>query len=251
MVMLIESLLPDRNHRLRGQAKPGLNTKTELNFKSPSGIIRFSRWGVFMRWPIWFVAISLSFAFSSAAARADDYTDCFSVGTKSYADPSFYQTGLDACTRLIRVRSGKQLAETYSARASWLHKQNKDDAALADYDKALSIDSTNVEFYDYRGDSLIAKGELDAAIANYNQAIRIDPTYAAAYYSRGKAYQAKGDIERARESYQAALVPPLTRKLKMQERIQEWAQTNATKRLEELNAPAPAQSGSAPAQSGK
>jgi hypothetical protein len=93
--------------------------------------------GVFMRWPIWFVAISLSLAVAAGAAKADDFTDCFSVGSKSYANPAFYQTGLDACTRLIGVRSGKRKAEAYSSRASWLHKLGKEDAALADYDRAL------------------------------------------------------------------------------------------------------------------
>lgn len=196
-----------------------------------------------MRSTVWLLSISLSLALSAALARADDFTDCFSVGTKSYADPSFYQRGLDACTRLIGVRFGKRQAEAYSGRASWLHKLGREDEALADYDKALSIDPTNVEFYDYRGDSLVAKGDLDAAIANYDQAIRVDPTYAAAYYSRGKVYQAKGDIEHARESYQAALVPPRERQIMMQGRIQEWAQVNAAKALDALNAPAPAQSG--------
>jgi tetratricopeptide (TPR) repeat protein len=196
-----------------------------------------------MHWRFWLVSISLSLAVCAGAARADDFTDCFSVGTKSYENPALYQTARDACTRLIGVRSGKRQAEAYSARASWLHKLGREDQALADYDKALSIDPTNVEFYDYRGDSLVAKGDLDAAIDNYNQAIRVDPTYAAAYYSRGTVYQTKGDIERARESFQAALVPPKARPVKMQERIQEWAQINATKRLEQLNAAPPAQSG--------
>jgi hypothetical protein len=60
-------------------------------------------------------------------------------------------------------------------------------------------------------------------------------TYAAAYYSRGRAYEKKGDIDRARASYRAALVPPRERKLKIQDRIQDWAQSNATKRLKELD----------------
>jgi tetratricopeptide (TPR) repeat protein len=202
-------------------------------------------WRVWLLSKVWFVAIWLLLAFSAGGARADDFADCFSVGTKSYENPALYQTALDACTRLIGVRSDKRLAEAYAGRATWLHKQGKYDAALADYDKALSIDPTNVEFYDYRGDSLLAKGDLDGALANYDQAIRVDPTYAAAYFSRGRIYQAKGDIEHARESYQAALVPPRARKLKIQERIQEWAQTSATKRLEALNAapPTPEQSG--------
>jgi tetratricopeptide (TPR) repeat protein len=180
--------------------------------------------------------ISLLLALSATAARADDFSDCFSVGTKSYNDPQFYQTGLDACTRLIPTRSGKRQAEAYTCRASWLHRMGKEDEAIADYDKALSIDPSNVEFYDHRGDSLVAKGDFDGAIANYNQAIRIDPTYAAAYFGRGKVYQAKGDIAHARESYQAALVPSRERKLMMQVRIQEWAQASAAKALEALSA---------------
>jgi tetratricopeptide (TPR) repeat protein len=192
-----------------------------------------------MRRLILLLSLSLSLSISAGAAHADDQTDCFSLGSKFYADPSFWQTVEDACTRLIRVRTGKPLAAAYTARGSWLHKQNKDDAALADYDKALSIDSTNVEYYDYRGDSLVGKGDLDAVISNYNRAIRIDPTYAAAYYSRGKVYQAKGDIEHARESYDAALAQPKARKGRTEDRIQEWAQTNAANHLDALNAPPP------------
>jgi tetratricopeptide (TPR) repeat protein len=190
-----------------------------------------------MRRLVWCFSLLLSMVYFGTPARADDFTDCFSIGSKQYENPEFYETGVKSCTRLLASKSGKRQAEVYSSRASWLHKQGKEDAALADYDKALSIDPTNVEFYDYRGDSLIAKGDLDRAIANYDQAIRIDPTYAAAYFSRGRAYEAKGDIEHARASYQAALVPPRTRERKIQERIQEWAQTNAEKRLAKLNAP--------------
>jgi tetratricopeptide (TPR) repeat protein len=195
-----------------------------------SGLSKMSRIARFLAALIWMAAANLT------AAKADDFTDCFSIGTENYNEPSFFDRGLQACTRLIAKRTGKPLAQVYVAHGSWQSKKKNYDAALADYDRALSIDAGNVEIYDYRADAWLAKNDLNRAIDNYDQAIRVDPTYAAAYFSRGRAYEKKGEIDRARESYRAALVPPRNRKLKIQERIQEWAQVNAEKRLNELDA---------------
>jgi tetratricopeptide (TPR) repeat protein len=185
----------------------------------------------------WFLAALLGVAAANlTAAKADDFADCFSIGTENYNEPSFFDRGLQACTKLIAKRTGKPLSQIYASRGSWQYKKKNYNAALADYDHALSIDAEDVEFYDYRADAWMAKGDLDRAIDNYDQSIGIDPTYAAAYFSRGRAYEKKGDIDRARASYRAALVPPRTRKLKIQERIQEWAQVNAEKRLKEMDA---------------
>ena len=183
-----------------------------------------------------FAALLWSVANPAAARAADDVTDCFSLGTENYNEPGFFDRGLQACSRLIAKRSGKdQLSKAYGGRGSWQFKKKDYDAALADYDRAISIDAENIEFYDYRADAWMAKGELSRAIDNYDQVIRMDPTYAAAYYSRGRAYEKEGEIDRARASYRAALVPPRERKMKIQERIQEWAQANAAKRLKELD----------------
>jgi tetratricopeptide (TPR) repeat protein len=184
----------------------------------------------------WLLAALLWVAASNlTAAQADDFTDCFSIGTENYNEPGFFDRGLQACTKLIAKRTGKPLSQVFAAHGSWQYKKKNYDAALADYDRALSIDAENVEFYDYRADAWLAKDDLNRAIDNYDQAIRVDPTYAAAYFSRGRAYEKKGQIDRARESYRAALVPPRNRKLKIQERIQEWAQVNAEKRLKEMD----------------
>jgi tetratricopeptide (TPR) repeat protein len=190
---------------------------------------------------VWLFTLLLCLASSVTAARADDFTDCYSIGNQNYGVPEFYPKGEQACTRLIAQRSGKALATVYTARASWRHKQNNYDAALADYDRALALDPTNVEIYDYRADSLLAKGDVDGAIANYDQAIRVDPTYAAARYSQGVAYRTKGDAARARADFQAAVALPKARASfgQKDDRIQEWAQRNAANQLKELDAPAP------------
>lgn len=174
-----------------------------------------------------------------ATARADDRTDCFVIGNTNWDDTKLIDKRLAACTRYIAKAKGKAKAEGYASRGYWLTKKKNYDEALKDFDRALAIDSKEVEFYDYRADVYLAKGEIDLAIDNYNQSIRIDPTYAAAFFSRGKAYEQKGDIDRARESYRAALVPPLKRKLAIQERIQKWAQDSARQRLNELDQPEP------------
>lgn len=167
--------------------------------------------------------------------RADDRTDCFHIGATDWDNAALFDKRLAACTRYIARSRGKRKAEGYAGRGMWYFRKKNQDAALADYNRALAIDATNVEFYDYKADVLLAQGNVDGAIDNYNQSIRIDPTYAAAYYSRGLAYEKKGDIERAHESFRAALVPPEKRKLAIQTRIQKWAQDNARARLKALD----------------
>lgn len=184
---------------------------------------------------LWSLALLLTTSSISSPANADDRTDCFAIGRTDYDNAALFDTRIKACTRYISRAQGKHRAEGYSSRGSWYTKKGNYDQALADFDRALAIDAMNVEFYDYKADVLLAKGDVDGAIDNYNQSIRIDPTYAAAHYSRGRAYEKKGDLERARESYRAALVPPLKRKLAVQERIQSWAQQTARSRLKELD----------------
>jgi tetratricopeptide (TPR) repeat protein len=171
---------------------------------------------------------------SVIAARADDLADCFSIGNENYKTPDvFAQVAEQSCTRLIAVRSGKSLSTAYTARATWRHKQKNYDAALTDYDLALSLDPTDVEIYDYRADTLVAKGDLDGAIANYDRAIRVDPTYAAACFSRGSIYE--NGTATALPKTRASWASKLAATNGPEDRIQKWAQDNAAARLKALD----------------
>jgi tetratricopeptide (TPR) repeat protein len=170
------------------------------------------------------------------AQAQDDTTVCFSLGSQNYSKPEFYDRGIQACTRLFSVRTGKLLAEAYGARGVWQTKKKNYDAALADFNHAISLDSANVELWDYRADVWLEKGQVDRAISDYQQAIRIRPTYAAAYYSLGRAYEKKGQVGRARDSYKKALAAPKNYG-GVSQRIQDWAQRNAQERLAELDKP--------------
>jgi tetratricopeptide (TPR) repeat protein len=56
-----------------------------------------------------------------------------------------------------------------------------------------------------RGAIRYHRGDLDLAIADYDQAIRLDSTDADTFKNRGSAYQAKGDLGRAIRDYEQAV----------------------------------------------
>ena len=178
-------------------------------------------------------AISLFIAWATApafSAAGEDRVICFSLGSESYKDASKFDPGLNACTRMINSGrfKDKALASIYRARGSWKQKKGELDASLADYGISIRIEPGNVESYDYRADVYQQQGDLDRAIEDYNHASRIDPTYAAAYYSRGLIYEKKGDVAKARAEYNSAIAVPTVN------RIAQWAQDNARKRLKAL-----------------
>ncbi len=167
-----------------------------------------------------------------SVAQAGFKEDCVGAGREN--DAQYFELGIQACSRWIAEASGSHdLAVAYVNRGHWKHFQKNYDAAIADFDRAISFDPNFVGPYDFKADSLIAKGDIDAAVATYNRAIRVDPNYAGAYYSRGLAYERKGDIAGARESYRAALATP--KAPKSYAAIQEWAQRKAADRLRQLD----------------
>ena len=174
-----------------------------------------------------FTAWASSPAFS---AEEKDRVTCFSLGSENYKDANKFDPGLNACTRMINSGrfKNKGLAAIYRARGSWKQKKGELDSALADYGISIRIEPGNVESYDYRADVYQQQGDLDRALEDYNHASRVDPTYAAAYYSRGLIYEKKGDVAKARAEYNSAIAVPTVN------RIAQWAQDNARKRLKAL-----------------
>ena len=51
--------------------------------------------------------------------------------------------------------------------------------------------------YHNRGLAYVVSGDVERAVADYNKAITLNPKYAPAYDSRGRAYASKGDYTRA------------------------------------------------------
>lgn len=81
-------------------------------------------------------------------------------------------------------------------------KQNRNDDALAAFDKAVAADARFVEAQYYRGRILDKQGKQDLAIAAYKQTVATDPTFAPASFDLGVAYYNKGEYANAVDAYQ-------------------------------------------------
>lgn len=187
----------------------------------------------------WTILAAAAALLQSAPCRADDHDDCFTVNRTDYDNADLFDATIQACTRYIKANTGSRRAEGFASRASYKHKKGDFKGALKDFDAAIEINPDNAEFYDYRGETRRAMGDDEGAIADYERSIRIDPTYAASYYDYGQALEKQGLVDEAILKYRAALKPPLERAVKMQERIQKWAQDAARQRLKQLEDRAP------------
>lgn len=98
-----------------------------------------------------------------------------------------------------------QTAADYSARGFSREQKGDIDAALADYDKALSLDARNTDALYHRAIARQTKGNWDGALADYNALLAITPNNAMAYSNRGYVKQRQGNVDSALADYTEAL----------------------------------------------
>ena len=76
--------------------------------------------------------------------------------------------------------------------------------AMADYDRAISIEPNAQMFYYYRAKAKVKMGDNDEAINDCNRAISLYPKYAQVYHTRGNARSALNDRRGAIADWQEA-----------------------------------------------
>ncbi len=79
------------------------------------------------------------------------------------------------------------------------------EAAIADYSQAIKMNIHDAKSYNKRGLALSQLGRLEEAINDYTQAIRINPNVAVAYKNRAEARSHIGDNQGAIEDYTQAI----------------------------------------------
>ena len=87
-----------------------------------------------------------------------------------------------------------------------LQAQDKLDAAIESYHKALSINPHYAEVHNSMGLALQAQGKLNEAVDSYHRAILLKPYFVDAYSNMGNALQAQGKLDAAVENYRHALL---------------------------------------------
>ncbi len=119
---------------------------------------------------------------------------------------------------VIQVISAKNLlpmehdAEIWVALAQAYEKKADLDAAIAAYEKALTIDNEYVLIYTSLGENYLSRylktkdrASYSQSIAHFKKAIDLDPTYAAAYSGLGDVYGQVGDLIGAISYWEKAL----------------------------------------------
>lgn len=100
--------------------------------------------------------------------------------------------------------------QVYLARGILHNIQGEYGQAIADYDQAILMDSTDADFYFYRGSVYARLSNEEKAIENYDQVIALDPTYTRIFYTRGLNYAVLGNLDRAIEDFdQAVILDPM------------------------------------------
>jgi Tfp pilus assembly protein PilF len=94
-------------------------------------------------------------------------------------------------TRAIELNS-RQLEFCFYFRGIALYRLGRLDEAIADLSKAVNL-KQHSRFYNDRGNLLAQKGDLDGALADLNKAIEIEPNYAKAYGDRGIVRLMRGE----------------------------------------------------------
>jgi tetratricopeptide (TPR) repeat protein len=95
-------------------------------------------------------------------------------------------------------------AAIWSNRGNARVSQNKLEAAIADYERAIELAPNAPDPYLNRGAALEGMQRWQDAIADYNHVLELDPNDPAAYNNRGNAEAGLGDWEKAVEDYKHA-----------------------------------------------
>ena len=103
------------------------------------------------------------------------------------------------------VQKTTESAQDYSNRASLRFLKRDMQGAIADFNKAISIEPNNPQLYLNRGYLKHVMNDFNGAMADYNTSLQLNPNFAFAYNNRGVLKVALNDIQGALADYEKAL----------------------------------------------
>ena len=157
-----------------GVSSEGIGSNRELEIVDDAGAIRFN--------------VNLLNSQSSPPAEVRYYAH--SLAGSVYNTCEQYEKALTEINYAIECAAGipaEELSQLYSHRALLQGKHfNNTQAALADYNTALELDSTNDAALSNRAYVLFLMMRYEEAFEAYNTRVEIHPDYADAYYDRAE-----------------------------------------------------------------
>lgn len=145
------------------------------------------------------LSILLSFLSTSVASAGIDW--CYEYSkSKEAAD-----TAIEKCTADINSgkygdpdsRGNNRLAMRYLLRGNAYQHKGSYENAMADYNKALKLDSLFATAFYERGKIYQTKQNFSKAVNDYNKAIELEPKLYVAYYKRASLESLRNNAEEA------------------------------------------------------
>jgi tetratricopeptide (TPR) repeat protein/S1-C subfamily serine protease len=113
-----------------------------------------------------------------------------------------YDEGLAAINKAIELAPR---AQAYYNRGNLYFNQQKYELALADYNKAIELDSNDAYAYNNRGNLYYDQQKYDLALADFTKAIELNRNFAEAYLGRGVVYYLQQKYELALADFNKAI----------------------------------------------
>ncbi|QGZ88527.1 tetratricopeptide repeat-containing S1 family peptidase [Microcystis aeruginosa] len=113
-----------------------------------------------------------------------------------------YDEGLAAINKAIELAPR---AQAYYNRGNLYFNQQKYELALADYNKAIKLDSNDAYAYNNRGNLYYDQQKYDLALADFTKAIELNRNFAEAYLGRGVVYYLQQKYELALADFNKAI----------------------------------------------
>lgn len=82
--------------------------------------------------------------------------------------------------------------------------EEKTEAAIAAYTKAIELNGSQPDYYLVRGIASALQHQNEAALADFNKAIELNPKLAPAFFHRGKLHESLGNAQQAKSDLDMA-----------------------------------------------
>jgi tetratricopeptide (TPR) repeat protein len=113
--------------------------------------------------------------------------------------------GWDNLARTARLQ-GKTPAEQAQVMAAVCGLVGEMKFALTNYDRAISLESTNAAYFMWRAEVKRVAGDIDGALVDFSRSISLGNTNSELQIDRGLAYLAKGQDKKALEEFQRMIL---------------------------------------------
>jgi tetratricopeptide (TPR) repeat protein len=134
---------------------------------------------------------------NGAGERAEDE---FQAGMK-FMQPGQYQNAIPRFTRAIQIH---ELAKAYLERGDAHRFLGETDLAIADFEKAIDLDSSLARAYSGLGSIYRDRHDMKRALEEYSKSIAISPNVDA-LFERGEMYESAGEHQKAIDDFTLAI----------------------------------------------